>query len=93
MNDSLDNMHAKPSIRHKTKEQSRPGTAQAWEAETAAFGLLGLAATLAIVLAVVSASLPARPSQLSAAAVSLSMAKDLGSGQLIADARTPASGK
>ena len=86
-------MNAKLSIRNKTKEQSRPVTAKACEPETAVFALLGLAATVAIVLAAVSASLPAGPTQLSAAPDSSSLTNDFGSGQLIADTRTPGSGK
>jgi len=86
-------MNAKLSIRNKTKEPSQPGTAKAWEPETAVFALLGLAATVAIVLAAVSASLPARPSLLSAAPDGSSLTNDFGSGQLIADTQTPRSGK
>lgn len=85
-------MNAKLSIWHMTKELFHPRTAKACEPETAVFAMLGLAATVAIVLAAVSASLPARPSQLSAAPENSCMAQDLGSGQLIADTRTPASG-
>jgi len=86
-------MKAKLSIRNKTKQQSHPGTTKGWEPETAVFALLGLAATVAIVLAAISASLPARPSQLSAAPDSSSPTNDFGSEQLIADTRAPGSGK
>jgi hypothetical protein len=86
-------MHAKPSIRHKTKEPLGLRRAQAWEPDAAVFALLGLVAMVAIVLAAVSASLPARPSQLAAAPEDSSVAQDPGSGQLIADTRTTVSGK
>ena len=86
-------MHAKPLVRHKTKEPIGPRRAQACEPDAAVFALLGLVAMVAIVLAAVSASLPARPSQLAAAPEDSSVAQDLGSGQLIADTRTPVSGK
>ena len=86
-------MNTKLSIGHKTKEPPRPGRAYAWEPDAAVFALLGLVAMVAIVLAAVSASLPARPSQLAGAPEDSSVPQDLGSGQLIADTRTPVSGK
>jgi len=82
-------MRAKPSIKRKANKRSWPGTAEC-EAETAVFATLGIVALLAIVLAVVSGSIPAKSETLSAAERS-SIVKYLGSGQLVADARTLAS--
>jgi len=81
-------MRAKRSIERKARQHS-PGTADGdWGAETAVFGMLGLTAMVAIVLALVSSSMPSRPTQLSAAGEKTSIARYLGSGQLVADART-----
>ncbi len=69
-----------------------PGTALSCGAEAAVFALLGFVAMIAIILAVVSVSVPARSgSQLLSAAERSSLARYFGSGRLIADARTLAS--
>jgi hypothetical protein len=82
-------MRAKPSSKREAKKRSWPGTAEC-EAETAVFATLGIVALLAIVLALVSGSFPAKNETLSAAERS-SIVKYFGSGQLAADARTLAS--
>ena len=82
-------MRAKPSIERKASKGSWPGTAEC-EAETVVFAMLGIVALLAIALAVVSGSIPVKSETLSAAERS-SIVKYLGSGQLVADARTLAS--
>jgi len=84
-------MRAKPSRERKGKQQCWAGNAECG-AEAAMFGTLGLAAALAIVLAIISGSLPAKSGpQLLSAGQRSSIAKYLGSGQLVADARTLAS--
>ena len=84
-------MRAKPSNEQKTKKQSWAGTLE-YGAEAAIFATLGLATMLAIVLAVVSGSLPAKSGPpLSSAGERSSIVKYLGSRQLAADARTLAS--
>ena len=82
-------MNAKLSLRRQKKEQPGRRTGAGWEPETGVFALLGVAAAAAIALAVVSASLPARPPQLGTGPESSSMAQDPGSGPLVADMRTP----
>ena len=70
----------------KTKKESLSGSAEFWRGETAVFATLGLAALVAIVLAAVSGSVPTRPDL--AALAKPPMVRYLGSGQLVADART-----
>jgi hypothetical protein len=81
-------MHAKRSIKRKTKQQSWP-TAESCGAETAVFATLGLVAIIAVVLALVAGSMPARGGhQLSATPERSSIVKYLDSGQFVADTRT-----